>query len=77
MMLNQPNPETTIHILQKDIRLQMCPHINDENVEEDLVLYKIVNDIGKREFFGTCSLCYMTKISKKHPFKKINKDNID
>lgn len=61
-----PPPPPIIRICKQEISLKTCNHLNGKNVKEDLVLYKIVNEAGKREYFGTCSLCYMTNISRKH-----------
>ena len=65
-MFDAPKPQATLIIHQKEIKIETCLHLNDKNVKKDLVLYKTINDLGKREYFGTCSLCYLTKVSKKH-----------
>lgn len=65
-MIIPPKTEPVVYILKKEIKLNTCMHLTKKNVEEDLVLYKIINEMGKREYFGTCSVCYMTNISRKH-----------
>lgn len=66
-MFNQMPPEPpTINILRKEIKLQTCIHLTPKNVKNDLVLYKVINKEGKRTYFGTCSLCYLTNNSKMH-----------
>jgi hypothetical protein len=64
-MFNEPppNPKPAIHIFKKEIKLRTCQHLNKNNVEEDMIVYKFVNALGRKEFFGTCSLCYLEKIS--------------
>lgn len=63
--ITPPQPPT-IQICKKEIRLKTCHHLTSKNVKEDLVLYKIIDDKGKRNYYGTCSLCYMENISRKH-----------
>lgn len=70
-------PQATIIIAQKEIKIESCTHLNKKNVKDDLVLYKIINEKGKREYFGTCSLCYLTKISRKDTVGIQNNKNED
>lgn len=65
-----PPPQATLIIAKREIKIESCYHINKKNVRDDLVLYKIINDTGKREYFGTCSLCYLTKVSRINTDKK-------
>lgn len=61
-----PPKPPVIHILKKEIRIKSCDHLTPKNVKDDLVLYKVIDTKGKKHYYGTCSLCYLTNNSKLH-----------
>lgn len=68
-----PPQPPMLHILKKEIKIKSCDHLTSKNVKKDLVLYKVIDSEGKRHYFGTCSLCYLTNNSRLH-FEGIKDD---
>lgn len=66
MFNNTPPEPPKIHILRKEIKLNSCDHLTEKNVNKELCLYKVIDNKGNRTYFGTCSLCYLTRFSRKH-----------
>ena len=65
-MFIPPKTESVVHIFNKKINLQTCDHLNKNNVKKDLILYKVIKENDTITYYGTCKLCYMTNISRKH-----------
>lgn len=61
-----PKTEAVIHVMNKQIRLETCFHLKAKNIEKEMVLYKVLKEDGIINYYCTCSLCYLTNISRKH-----------